>query len=78
MSSGLPRKGFVRWRMPSLQLVFEANVEMWFAQEISWLKMRLRSLNDNFLKGIVKKVHGETLGWGWELSDGLFGERQSE
>ena len=39
-SSGVPKKDFEQWKLPSWQLVLEANFEMWFAQEISWQIVR--------------------------------------
>jgi len=35
--------------MPSRWLALEANFEMWFAQEISWLIVVPKNLNDFFL-----------------------------
>jgi len=43
-SSGVLRKDFAQWRMPTLAL--EANAEMWFPSERSWLIVRPKSFSD--------------------------------
>ena len=43
---GVPRNDFAQRRMPSRELDLEANFEIQFAQERSWLIVRLRSLSE--------------------------------
>ena len=45
-SSDVPRNDFVWWRMPSRRRASEANFEMWFDQEKSWLIVRPMSMSD--------------------------------
>ena len=61
----------VRWMMPSRQLSLEANFEIWFAQERSWLMVEPMTLNDNFLKRTVKKVD-------WWIYQMVLSERDCE
>ena len=45
-NSDVPMQDFARQRMPSRWLALEANLEIWLAQQKSWLIRRPRSLSD--------------------------------
>ena len=61
-SLDFPRKDYARWRMPIRRLASEANLDMWFAEERSWLMVRSKHLKTALLQEVGKESTLELMG----------------